>query len=276
MGLARRLLPLVAVNAIPIIGVFAAGWDSATALTLYWWENLVGSLLVALRLVLHRRLTHKRGYERLQLALASGNQPGEEPTWKTGRPQRLERKGSFLQEFLLASCAATAVHGLLLWFVLAKVLADRADDWALREGVLGVAAFQVLTFLFDLRGLGERPFAWVRTQAQDSVNRVTLIHLVLLVGVGVSLRGGAGSFFGPFAVLKALADVGNALARAGVTADVPVSPPWLTRVMNRLGPKHADFGDYWLELKEQQRRLAEQDEQASRETAGRRRGRRRR
>jgi uncharacterized protein DUF6498 len=272
--LARRLLPILGMNAIPVIGVFLGGWDGATALTVYWWENLVGSLLVAARLVLHRRMTRKRGYERLHLSLESRNPPGSEPVWKSGRIGKIEREGSFLNEFLLCACAASAVHGVVLWFIVARVLAERADRTSLWHGVLGVAAFQVLAFLWDLRGLGERSFAWALVQAQDSVNRVTLIHLVLLVGMWVTLRSGGGTFFGPFAVLKALADVGNALSRVGVTADFDVSPPWLTRTMNRLGPKNADFGEYWLALKAEQRRLAEQDEQRS-ERGGRRRKRRR-
>ena len=66
---ARRLVPLVGVNAVPVAGVFLAGWDGATALSLYWWENLIGSLLIALRIVVHRALSRKRGHWRLQISL---------------------------------------------------------------------------------------------------------------------------------------------------------------------------------------------------------------
>jgi hypothetical protein len=263
MGTARRLAILLGVNAIPISGVFLGHWDGATALTLYWWENLIGSLLVALRIVLHRRLTHKRGHQRLHLTLASRDNMGTDGPWKPGRVPRLERKGSFLGEFLTSALAATAVHGVLLWFVVARVLEQTADGAALRKGVLGVAALQVAGFAFDLRGLRERSFAWLRELAQDTVNRVTLIHLLLLVGLWVSLRNG-GTLFGPFAVLKAMADVGNLLARAGLRVDrIEESPPWFTRAMNWAGPKGADFGDYWRTLKGEERRLEDQDEQVT-------------
>lgn len=43
----RRLVPLVGVNAVPLGGVFLAGWSPATARTLYWRENLIGATLVA-------------------------------------------------------------------------------------------------------------------------------------------------------------------------------------------------------------------------------------
>ena len=55
----RRLLPAVGINGVPIAGVFLAGWDGATALSLYWWENLIGSVLIALRILVHRVLTRK-------------------------------------------------------------------------------------------------------------------------------------------------------------------------------------------------------------------------
>lgn len=53
----RRLAPLVGINAVPLGGVFLAGWSLATALSLYWWESLIGATLVALRIALPRTLT---------------------------------------------------------------------------------------------------------------------------------------------------------------------------------------------------------------------------
>ena len=261
----RRVLPLLGINAIPIAGVFAGGWSGATALSLYWWENLIGSLLVALRLLVHRRLTRKRGYGRLHLSLTTGNgEGGSAREWKPGRRPKIARKGSFVGEFALAALAATAVHGLVLWLVVVKVLDRSPDGSALRLGVLGVAGFQLAAFLFDLKGLRHRSFAWVKEQAQATVNRVTLIHLVLIVGAWVSLRGGGTGFFGPFVVIKAMADVGNALARGGMNLDTPEAPAWLAATMNRLAPSRGDFGEYWRELKAEEGRLAAEDEQAQR------------
>jgi len=261
---ARGLVALLGINAVPLAGVFLGGWSGATALSLYWWENLVGSLLVALRLLLHRRLTRKRGYERLHLTLASRDNEGKPlQQWKPGRPPKVERKGSFVQEFVVAALAATAVHGLLLWVVVGKALAKSPDGVALRQAVLAVGAVQVAVFLWDLRGLRQRPFAWVREQAQNTLNRVTLIHLFLIVGTWVALRSETVTFFGPFAVLKAMADVGNLLARSGVNFDGPEAPGWLAATVNRISPGR-DFAEYWRELKGEERRLAAQDEQARR------------
>ena len=259
MDRARGLVALLGINAIPLAGVFLGGWSGATALSLYWWENLIGSLLVALRLLIHRRLTQKRGYQRLHLSLESRNTGG---TWQPGRRPKVERQGNFVKEFAVVALAATAVHGLLLWFVVRKVLERSPDGTSLRYGVLGVAAVQVTVFLFTLRGLRQRPFAWVREQAQTAVNRVTFVHLVLIVGTWVALKSETVTFFGPFAVLKALADAGNLLRSRGITLDTPEAPRWLTATMNRIASESKrDFGEYWRDLKSEERRLAEQDEE---------------
>lgn len=261
----RGLVSLLGINAIPLAGVFLGGWSGATALSLYWWENLVGCVLVLARLLLHRRLTRKRGYERLHLTLASRDNEGKPlQQWKPGRPPTVERKGSFAQEFAVAALAATAVHGLLLLVVVAKVLEKSPDGAALRQAVLGVGAVQVAVFLWDLHGLRQRPFAWVREQAQNTLNRVTLIHLFLIVGTWVALKSETITFFGPFAVLKAMADAGNVLARGGVTLDTAEAPGWLAATINRIAPSRGDFADYWRALKTEERRLATQDEQSRR------------
>jgi Family of unknown function (DUF6498) len=261
---ARGLVALLGINAIPLAGVFLGGWSGATALSLYWWENLFGCLLVLARLLLHRRWTRKRGYERLHLTLASRDGGGEPlRPWRPGQKVKVERKGNFVQEFVVAALAATAVHGLLLWIVVAKVLERSADGTALRRGVLGVGAVQAAVFLWDLRGLRQRPFAWVREQAQNTLNRVTLIHLFLIVGTWVALKSETVTFFGPFAVLKAMGDAGNLLAKSGVNFDGPEAPRWMSATMNRISPGR-DFAGYWRELKGEERRLAAQDEQSRR------------
>jgi hypothetical protein len=256
----RGLVSLLGINAIPLAGVFFGGWSGATALSLYWWENLFGCVLVLTRLLLHRRLTQKRGYQRLHLTLASRDTPGPPKPWRPGGKVKVERTGSFVQEFAVAAVAATAVHGLLLWFVVSKVMERSADGEALRQGVLGVAAIQLATFLWDLRGIRARPFAWAREQAQNTLNRVTLIHLFLIVGTWVALKSETVTFFGPFAVLKALADFGNLLAKSGVNFDGPEAPRWLAFTMERISPGR-DFAGYWRTLKGEERRLAQQDEQ---------------
>jgi len=262
----RRLVPLVGINAVPLGGVFLAGWSPATALTLYWWENLIGAALVALRIALHRLLTRKRGHLRLQLGLQE-NSGGEEAAAKR-RSTRKSRggvdaePGSFLGEFLLVAGAGTALHGVLLWAVLRGVLEAGPEGEQLRLGVLLVGLFQLGGFVLDLVGIRRRPFAWIRELAQATAARVSLLHLTLIVGFWFATGPvGLSGVLRPFVVLKALADLGGALSRAGFNADPEEAPPWLAATMNRLRPEGGDFGAHWRERKERERGLREQDEQ---------------
>jgi hypothetical protein len=262
-GLVRRLAPVLGANAVPVAGVFAAGWTGATALTLYWCETLVASLLVLARLALHRRLTRKRGYTRLQLGMQTTSEltvAGRTRHRREARPARspgVRLPGSFVAEFAAAACAATLLHGAMLWFLLRSEGADVQRD-ALAQGLLGVAAFQALGFLLDLRGLRQRPFAWARQVAETTVHRVMLIHLALIAGFWFAGAGGKG-FFGPFAVLKALADVGNALERLGFRADTEEAPAWLVAVVSRLR-RDGDFAEHWRAERAAKRSLQEEDE----------------
>jgi hypothetical protein len=63
----RRLVPALqalGASSVPVVGTLAAGWSAATALALYWCENLLGALLVAVLIARHCRLTRTRGHGR--------------------------------------------------------------------------------------------------------------------------------------------------------------------------------------------------------------------
>ncbi|HYX24049.1 MAG TPA: DUF6498-containing protein [Thermoanaerobaculia bacterium] len=66
---AFALIQVLALNAVPLYGVYAFGWSWGTVLVLYWCETLLGTFFITLRMLLHRRLTHKRGYYRAQLGI---------------------------------------------------------------------------------------------------------------------------------------------------------------------------------------------------------------
>jgi hypothetical protein len=94
---------------------------------------------------------------------------------------------------------------------------------------------------------------------------VSLIHLTLIAGFWfASGPGGLSGFFGPFAVLKTMADLGNALAHLGVRADPEEAPAWLAATMNRLARDRGEFAADWRERKERERALRERDEQEAR------------
>ena len=110
-------LPLIRVlvlNAVPLYGVFVAGWSWGTILALYWFESFLGGLFILLRMVVHRDLTRKRGYWRGQLGLTVSTNDSQPRAFK-----------SFLPEFLTATLAFNLAHALFLALLLGL---SRNDD----------------------------------------------------------------------------------------------------------------------------------------------------
>jgi hypothetical protein len=243
-----RWLQTLGVNAVPIGGVFLGGWSAATALALYWWENALGALLVALRIALHRRLTRKRGHLRPQLGI-------ERKIGGRTAPFR-----SFLAEYAVGALLFTAAHGVLLAVLFSTLLADRPDRAALGAGVAGIAALQLAGFARDAIGLRQRPFAWIRGIASQSLARVVLIHLAIVGGMAfLAWQGRAPAFFGPFAVLKLLADLAGLLP--GRQGQLDEAPAWMDTAVSRLEPGKERFADHWRRQRQRQHRDEQRDEE---------------
>jgi hypothetical protein len=210
MGGLERLLQVLfvlGINMVPLAGVLAGGWSQGTALALYWCENLLGSLLIAARISLHRRLTRKRGHE-----------------------------GGFLAGFLSASLIFTLAHGLflgaILFFVLPQMGGGRPDASELLRGLVFVVAFQVAAFAHDAFHLRDWPFAAVKDMTDRALGRVFVVHVAIIAGLGVTawLDGPDGLFY-VFVGLKTLLD----LAWTGPRRAAPrKAPRWLSSLLDPL------------------------------------------
>src|SRR5207245_4132204 len=130
-----RLAQLIGLNAVPGFGFFALHWTAGTLLTVYWFENLLGSLLIALRIGLHRRLTHKRGHYVTRQATTVIVTTG------SGKSAQTKRIGTILGSFLLVAIPFTVAEGVFLLFILGRLPESDAVDFnALRAGVRLIAA----------------------------------------------------------------------------------------------------------------------------------------
>ncbi|HVJ81101.1 MAG TPA: DUF6498-containing protein [Planctomycetia bacterium] len=227
MTILFRLLAVVAANAVVLYGVGFMGWGGATALAVYWVETVVGSILVALRIWLHRRWTRKRGHFGSSYQVTITDHVRGTVTTKT-------KTGTFLGEYAILVIAFTLVHGLFLGAILFAFLKQKPDPASTLLGVGLVIACQIAGFLADLPGLKSRPFAWIKKRAQGGLGRVGITHFAIIGGMAYAAwRGSPDSFLIPFAILKLLADVGGAFS------DVPqrrTAPAWLVRLMNRVRP----------------------------------------
>lgn len=195
-----RLVEAIGVNALPIGGVVAGGWSQATALSLYWWENLAAGLFIAARLLLHQR-------------------------WNPGTPlpaNRLQQPG----QFFVTTLAFTIAHGVFLAAVFALVLKAGPDAGHLRAAIVPLAGLQAFAFGVDAWTLATWPQARVHALADHLLGRVVLVHLSLIAGLvlyGAVDREWA--FFTCFATLKGLSDLARFLPRSWALPAPPALRP---------------------------------------------------
>jgi hypothetical protein len=201
-----RIVQATAVNAITVYGVFGAHWTVATAIALYWAENVIGIVLIAALFVIHRIATHKRGHYR-----------------------------GVLKSFLLSTTVFTIAHGVFLAFFLLLLFPKIAksevfDPQAFRLGLKLIAGVMLFTFVIDALLVKNTPFATIRGAADSFMPRVLVVHLTIIFGLfAMAVLGHPRALFAVFAALKFGADL---LSRA--PKDFPEKPPgWLNWIASR-------------------------------------------
>jgi hypothetical protein len=260
VGALFRLLQLVGLNLVPVAGMFFGGWSPATALALYWCENLVGGALVAARIAIHRERTRARGHYRPHLGIKIS---GSLKVAGSKEPRDVAPK-TLLAELVWTVTAFTLAHGLFLWLLLAmmKAVPDRGE---LRTGLIAMVAIQLIGFAWDYPRLGERPFAWVKAMAERSVARVVLVHLAIIGGAFLTFgRPHPERFFLAFGALKLATDLASWLPLSLPPPD-PERPPrfgaWLARFALR---REESFAAYWRRSALEKRAADAADEERGR------------
>jgi hypothetical protein len=240
----RALVTALGINAIPAVGWFAGEWSAGTMLVLYWLETLIGTLLVALRILLHRRVVPAQGH------------------WAYEAPKGAERQAgshgsTYLTAFLLPALIFTFAHGLFLGVLGLVVFSKKAtpegslETGHLLAGLIGILVFQAIDFVADMIWLRERPFAWIERLGQVSLSRVIVIQLTIIGGMAAVMFTGANRhFFGVFIFLKTMLNLSLVLPQYK-----PKTPPaWLSNLMDRIKPSKEDgtFAEYWVKTDEQE------------------------
>ena len=232
---AIQILLLLGVNAIPVGGVALRGWSASTALVLYWFENLLGSLLMIARIAAHRRLTRKRGHFHNQF----------------GGTMNDKKLPTFLSEFTTISLIFTLAHGIFLGVVLAAVAKAAPDRAQVIQGGIGIAAFLIVGFLVDLGTLRSWPFSQLKQRAGSMMGRVVLVHLAILGGMFLSaVSNNPAQFFVVFGGLKTLSDIAALIPYSARKSETP--PGWFARFARMTGNgKHwktgQDVETWWRE-----------------------------
>lgn len=242
----RSVITALGLNAVPAAGWFLGEWSAGTMLVLYWLETLIGTLLVGVRIVIHRRLRPSNGHWNYQAP------PQGEGTQTSGR-------SSYLSAFLVPALVFTFAHGFFLavlgfMMIAKKTLSSeiRIEPDNLLAGLIGILIFQVIDFVADLIWLRTRPFAWIERLGQISLSRVIVIHLTIIGGMAAVMFTGANrDFFGVFIFLKTMLNLSLVTPQWK-----PKTPPaWLSNMMDRIkSPKYKDtpFAEFWAKTDDQE------------------------
>src|SRR6266513_3014634 len=134
----RSLLTALGLNAVPALGWFVGEWSAGTMLVLYWIETLIGTLLLAVRIILHRRIRPSKGH------------------WDYRAPQgqapQKRENSSYLSAFLVPALVFTFAHGIFLaalgFMAIKNNLSPeaRVDGHNLLTGLIGIGVFQCADF----------------------------------------------------------------------------------------------------------------------------------
>ena len=245
-----RLAQLIGLNAVPGFGFISLHWTRGTILALYWIETLLGSLLVAMRIDLHRRLTHKRGHyvtkKSQTVTIVSGSNE--------------KKVGTILGGFLAFAFPFTIAEGVFLGVILANLPEEEAVDFAtLRFGVRLISALLAAGFLLDLIGLQARPFFWIHRVTNAMLSRVVVLFFVVFVGIA------ALSFFDAprfvllfFIAFKTFVDIAGELPES----QTGEAPQWQLAIAGLFGPKRRErFADYARDANREYGTYSPDDEQ---------------
>lgn len=209
----------------------------------------MGSALIALRILIHRRLTHLKGHWSVEVMTKTGSGP-----W-------IPSKGSVLAHFVSVSAGFSLVQGVFLAVVIGVTASSplmTVDVAALEKAVPMIALFLILGFLQDLAGIRRRPFAWIRHLTETALQRTIVIQLVLMVGMTlVPLLHAPRLLLAVFFGLKLLTDLSTWVPQWN-----PEEPPaWMARAADKIGSAKGErFADYWKRTRQEEQESEADDE----------------
>jgi len=252
-----RVLRALGISGIPATGYFGAGWSIGTMLLLYWLETVLVTLVVAVLILRHRRATRKVGHWDAASMVT---------TTRNGQTTNRTHKTTFLASFLGLMVPFTAGHGIFVAVFVIQVFpseigpAARISSDALARGLIGISVFLLASLLFDLPGIGQRPFRWVERLAERAQGRMLVTHLTIIFGAGaMALFEAPMAFLAVFVGLKALLDLGGMLPDRDPKPKVPRALKSLGRWLPEKGGK--SFGDAYREAIEAEHSKREANEQ---------------
>lgn len=216
MSLLSRIFLAGAQTLVPATGWFVGGWAPSTALVVFWFENLLLTVLIGVRIAVHRRQTRTRGHA-----------------------------GGFLGGFLASALTFTFAQAVFLALVLGGLLRTPLDRAEIVTGLQWLLAAHAVSLTFDLFSIGRWPFSEVRGRVEWVLGRVVVVHLSLIGGMALLVMMGQPIwFFSIFVAIKIAIDLASVLPRWRASADPPAFLVWLTGLFPPPKGK-GSFQEYW-------------------------------
>src|SRR5256886_4599646 len=191
----RSLLTALGLNRIPALGLVVGDWARGPPLVLYWLETVIGTLLLAVLIIRHRRVRPSKGHWNYHAPQKQAPQTGGSST--------------YLSAFLVPAVVFTVAHGIFLgalgFMAIKNNLSPevRINAHDLLVGLTGIGIFQSADFIFDLIDLKDRPFAWIEKLGQITFARIIVVQLTIIGGMAAVIVTRANrNFFGVFIFLK--------------------------------------------------------------------------
>lgn len=252
-----HLIVALLINAVPVYGVVELGWSASTVLVLFWLENLLGASVNGLRILIHARLSRRRGHYAYEPAEQARGTTKSAALPARARSKREKPKPTgFLAGFLAMTLIFTLAHGVFVGVVTAMMQVNRCatdaiwcfDAHAFELGALGLAAFLALDLLIDLPRIARQPFAWIERVSGGKLGRVLVLHLGIIFGFGaMAIYDSPVSILIVLLGLKALIDAAVAWGSTQAKPAVDAPPPkWLMKIAP-VGKDGERLEDYWAQ-----------------------------
>jgi hypothetical protein len=217
LGRLGRIIGVGGVQAVPVGGVFAAGWSPGTAVALYWCES---ALMVVATVVLVALLRH-----------TTDGAPTDTPddvAWRERRLREIERANIRTREVFAFYGGSILVFGAFLSIVTLIITQNTGqsvfDPEELQRGLLAMTGFVGIGLAADAVRITSLPVAVVQARVDANFGRWAFFWILGFVGLGASvLMGTPATFFSFFVGLKAFWEIGRLFDRA-VAAATPVGP----------------------------------------------------
>ena len=212
LGRLGRIIGVGGVQAVPVGGVFAAGWSPGTAIALYWCES---ALMVVATIVLVA-LLH-------QTTDTAPTDTPDDVLWRERRLRDIHRANirtrdvfAFYGGSILAIGVFLGMVTLIIWRKTGQTVFDPEE---LQRGLLAMTGFVGLGLAADAMRITSLPVAAVQARVDANFGRWAFFWILGFVGVGTSmLMGTPTAFFSFFVGLKAFWEIGRLFDRAVAAA----------------------------------------------------------